>query len=77
MFNFICVLITHIIYISIIYCIIYTNYYMFKEYYYSKKYQKYLDKLIKENPEKYLRACIDVKKTNPNALNKEIYEFLN
>ena len=50
---------------------------MFKEYYYSKKYQKYLDKLIKENPEKYLRACIDVKKTNPNALNKEIYEFLN
>ncbi len=77
MFNFICVLIFNIIEISIISYMIYKTYSMFKEYSYSKKYQKYLDKLIKENPEKYLRACIEVKKTNPNALNKEIYEFLN
>ena len=76
MLNFICLFIAHIIEISIISYMIYKTYSMFKEYCYSKKYQDYLDKLVKEDPEKYIRAWIEVRKINPNTLNKEIYEYL-
>jgi len=68
--NFIIIFISETILLSYM---IYKTSKIFLDMKYMKKYNKYLDKV---EPKKYLQACIEVKKTNPNACNKEIYEYL-